>query len=223
MKLVIQLVLWVVIVFLGYQLYNSVIGPVNFNKVKEARYAKVIKNLKDIKNAELAHQEITGKFTGDFDSLIRFLDTAKYAITVRRDTSYADQAKNKAYGLDALTGGYIIEEIVTDTLGFTSVKDSLYKGSDRFKTMMNVPIEGVNEKFELKAGSIVKNKSKYPVFEARVAKDLILGDKNKDLLAQEKQVVSVDGVNGAYISVGSMTDVNTTGNWPKKYDTAQDK
>jgi len=43
------------------------------------------------------------------------------------------------------------------------------------------------------------------------------------LIAQEKQVNSVDGVNGPFIKVGSMDEVNTSGNWPKLYDTAKDK
>jgi len=46
MKLVIQVVLWIVIVFLGWKLWSSIMGPVEFNEIKEARYAKVIKNLK---------------------------------------------------------------------------------------------------------------------------------------------------------------------------------
>jgi hypothetical protein len=220
MKLVIQIVLWIVIIFLGWKLYNSVMGPVEFNKVKEARYAKVIANLKDIQAAELAHKEITGSFTGDWDSLVRFIDTAKFAITQRRDTSYADVAKNKAFGIKE---GYFIEESLIDTLSFTAVKDSLYGNSDRYKTMMNIPVEGVNAKFDLKAGKIVKNDATYSVFEAKVAKDVILSDLNKDLLAQEKQVQSVAGVNGPYISVGSLEDINTTGNWPKIYDSAKDK
>ena len=220
MKLVIQIVLWIVIVFLGWKLWNSVMGPVEFNKVKEARYVKVISNLKDIQAAELAHKEITGSFTGDWDSLVRFIDTAKFAITQRRDTSYADVAKNNAFGIDE---GYFIEKSLIDTLGFTPVKDSLYKGSDRYKTMMNVPIEGIDAKFDLKSGKIEKNDATYSVFEAKVSKNKVLGDLDKDLLAQEMQVQSVDGVNGPNISVGSLEDVNTTGNWPKIYDSARDK
>lgn len=219
MKLVIQIVLWIVIIFLGWKLYNSVMGPVKFNQIKEARYAKVIENLKDIQVAELAHKEITGSFTGDWDSLVRFIDTAKFAITQRRDTSYADVAKNKAFGINE---GYFIEESLIDTLGFTPVKDSLYKGSDRYKTMMNVPVEGVNAKFDLKAGKIVKNDATYSVFEAKVAKDVILSDLDKDLLTQEKQVQSVDGVNGPDLKVGSLEDLNTSGNWPKIYDSAKE-
>ena len=83
--------------------------------------------------------------------------------------------------------------------------------------MMNIPIDGVDKKFDLKAGFITKNDAKIPVFEAKVAKTLILSDQDKDLLAQEREVVSVDGVNGKYIKVGSMEEVNTNGNWPKTY------
>ena len=219
MKLVIQIVLWIVIIFLGWKLYNSVMGPVEFNEIKEARYAKVIKNLKDIQAAELAHKEITGSFTGDWDSLVRFIDTAKFAITQRRDTSYADVAKNKAFGINE---GYFIEESLIDTLGFTPVKDSLFGSTDRYKTMMNVPIEGVDAKFDLKSGKIEKNDATYSVFEAKIAKKVILADLNKDLLAQEVQVQSVDGVNGPDIKVGSLEEVNTTGNWPKIYDAAKE-
>ena len=220
MKLVIQIVLWIVIIFLGWKLWNSFMGPVEFNKIKEARYVKVIENLKDIQAAELAHKEITGSFTGDWDSLINFIDTAKFAITQRRDTSYADVAKNKAFGINE---GYFIEESLIDTLGFTPVKDSLYGNTNRYKTMMNVPVEGVDAKFDLKAGKIEKNEATYSVFEAKVSKKIVLGDLDKDLLTQELQVQSVDGVNGPDIKVGSLEDVNTSGNWPKIYDAPKDK
>ncbi len=220
MKLVIQIVLWIVIIFLGWKLWNSVMGPVEFNKIKEARYVKVIQNLKDIQAAELAHKEITGSFTGDWDSLVNFIETAKFANTQRRDTSYADVAKNKAFGI---SDGYFIEESLIDTLGFTPVKDSLYGNTDRYKTMMNVPVEGVNAKFDLKSGKIVKNDATYSVFEAKVSKKVILADLDKDLVTQEMQVQSVDGVNGPDIKVGSLEEVNTSGNWPKLYDSAKDK
>ena len=213
---IISILLWVIIGFLGYQLYESINAPVRFNKVKEARYRKVIKNLKDIRAAELAYQEINGKFTGSYDSLIQFIDTAQFAITQRRDTVYDDVEKNRAYGIDK---GYYIEEVLIDTLGFVPVKDSLYKGTSRYKTMMKVPIEGVDATIELKAGKLDKNGTFYSVFEAKVDKALLLADQPKDLVTQEKQTVSVDGVNGPTLRVGSMNDVDTSGNWPKLYET----
>jgi hypothetical protein len=221
MKRIIHLVLWIVIIFLAYMLYKSVIGPVEFNKIKKARYAKVIDNLKDIRAGELAFQELTGSFTGNFDSLVQFIDTAEFAITVRRDTSYPDVVKNRAFGLDPQKGGYYIEDIIIDTLDFYPVRDSLYGGTDRYKSMMNVPIENVDAQFELEAGKLDKNGTLYSVFEAKVAKDVILSDQDKDLLSQENETVSVDGVNGAFIRVGSMNDVDTGGNWPKLYDSPE--
>jgi hypothetical protein len=212
MKLVIQLLLWIVIIFLGYLVFNSVYEPIQFNKVKEKRYSKVIHRLQDIRVAQLAHQEVTGSFEKDFDKLIRFIDTAEFVLTQRRDSTVMDEEYRKTFGVDKKK-----DIIIVDTLGYASIKDSLFKKSDRYKKMMIVPIDGVDAKFEMNAGFIEKNNNKIPVFEAKVAKNKILADQDKDLLMQENQVVSVDGVNGKYIKVGSMEEVNTTGNWPKIY------
>ena len=216
MKIVIQLVLWAIIGLLGYLLFKSIYGPIQFNQVKEKRYAKVIDNLKDIRSAQLAHQEVTGVFAKDFDALVAFVDTAEFAITQRRDTIYDDVEKKRAFGI---TEGYFIEETLIDTIGYKSVRDSLFKDSDRYKTMMNIPITGVDAKFEMDAGMIESGDFKLPVFEAKVAKNVILSDQDPDLLAQENQIVSVEDINGSHIIVGSMTEVNTNGNWPKNYDT----
>ena len=216
MKIVIQLVLWAIIGLLGYLLFQSIYGPIQFNQVKEKRYAKVIDNLKDIRSAQLAHQEVTGVFAKDFNALVAFVDTAEFAITQLRDTIYDDVEKNRAFGIDE---GYYIEETLIDTIGYNSVRDSLFRDSDRYKTMMNVPIEGVTAKFDMDAGMIESGDLKLPVFEAKVAKNVVLSDQDPDLLAQENQIVSVEDINGSHIIVGSMTEVNTNGNWPKNYDT----
>lgn len=212
MKLVIQLLLWIVIIFLGYLVFNSIYEPIQFNKIKQKRYAKVIENLKDIRAAEMAHREVTGRFEGNFDKLVRFIDTAQFTLTQRRDTAYLDEEYRRTYGVDKM-----VEDVVIDTLGFASVKDSLFKNSDRYKTMMNVPIEGIDAQFELDAGTVTKNESRIPVFEAKVGKEVVLHDLDPELVMQEKEVVSVDQINGAYISVGSMEEVNTSGNWPQVY------
>ena len=67
--------------------------------------------------------------------------------------------ENKAFGLDAQKGGYYKEQIIIDTLRFASVKDSIFGGSDRYKTMMNIPLEIANgATFELKAGKYEKKR-----------------------------------------------------------------
>ena len=51
MKSIIQIVLWIACIGLGYAIYQSVTGPIQFKKVKEERFAKVVSSLKDIKNS----------------------------------------------------------------------------------------------------------------------------------------------------------------------------
>ena len=75
-----------------------------------------------------------------------------------------------------------------------------------------------DEKFSIKADIIDKNGYNVPVFEVKVSKDVILFDQNKDLLMQEKETVSVDGVNGPALVLGSLEDVSTNGNWPTTFD-----
>jgi len=191
----------------------SVYEPIQFNKIKNKRYAQVITNLIDIRDAQLAHRQVTGKFADNFDNLVKFIDTAQFTITQRRDSTIIDLEATKRFGGVTTTK----EIIVVDTLGFVPVKDSLFKTSTRYKTMMNVPVGQEGAKFELKAGILEQNEVKIPVFEAKVKKDIILFDQPRDLVIQENQVVSVDGVNGNALKVGSMDEVNTTGNWPKTY------
>lgn len=206
-------ILWIIIAVLGYNTFDSIYGPVQFNKEKEKRYKVVIKSLIDIRDAQLAHKQVTGKFSGNFDQLVKFIDTAQFTLTQRRDTSVLDVEMTKRFGgVETFK-----EEVIIDTLGFASIKDSLFKGSDRYKTMMNVPGAEEGAKFTLKAGMIEQNKIFIPVFEASVKKNVILFDQNKDLVSQENQVVSVEGVNGDALKVGSMEEINTNGNWPKVY------
>ncbi|WP_308992810.1 hypothetical protein QLS71_015895 [Mariniflexile litorale] len=211
-KPVINIALWVLIAFLGYQTYMSVYTPILFNQEKNKRYAQVIKNLIDIRDSELAYKQVNGKFTDSFDELVKFIETAKFTITQRRDSVVIDQELTKRYGVDTTK-----EIVIVDILGYVPVKDSLFKNSTRYKTMMNVPVGKPGEKFKLEAGLLRQNDINIPVFEASVKKDVILYDQDPDMVVQENQVVSVDGVNGDVLKVGSMSEVITIGNWPKTY------
>ena len=51
---------------------------------------------------------------------------------------------------------------------------------------------------------------------------MILHDQNKDLLKQENETFSVDGVNGPDI-YGLITDVSENGNWPSIFDDPKNK
>ena len=210
-KRIIESFLWVLILVFAYQVYNSINAPIKFNEVKNERYLKVIDKLKDIRNAQIAYKSVNGVYADNFDGLIKFIDSAQYTLIQKRDSSYMKY--NRVYRIDMLE-----EIVVIDTLGFASVKDSLFGNSDRYKTMAQLPIDGIDKTFSIKADVIDKNGYNVPVFEVRISKDDVLFDQNKDLLKQEKALMSVDGVNGPDLVLGSMTEVSTNGNWPTTYD-----
>ena len=208
---IIKSVLWVLIIVFAYKVYGSINGPIEFNKVKNERYLKVIDKLKDIRNAQIAFKSVNGIYSDNFDSLISFIDTAQYTLIQKRDSSFLEY--DRTFRIDMLR-----EVVVIDTLGFASVKDSLFGNSNRYKNMASIPIDGVDETFKIKSDVIDKNGYNVPVFEVRVSKDVVLFDQNKDLLKQEKGLMSVDGVNGPDIVLGSLSEVSTNGNWPTTYD-----
>ena len=212
MKFLVQLVLWVVIAFLGYKVYDSVYSSVRFQQVKEARFAEVVTKLKDIRKAQLAHKTVNGTFATSFENLTKFIDTAKFQITQRRDSSFT--RFDKSLRIDRS-----IDTVVVDILGYESVKDSLFKNSDRYTKLNEVKvIENKTADIKLETGVITKNEIDYPVFKASVAKKDILFDQDETYITEEEQANSLDEINGPEIYVGSMDEINTNGNWPIVYD-----
>ena len=188
----------------------SVYGEIKFNKLKDERYVKVIDKLKDIRDAELAHRTVTKSFSGNFDDLVKFIDTAKFTITQRKDSTIIDAELTRRFGGVETTRDIVI----IDTIGSVPVRDSLFGADTRYKTMMNLP-EGIGpagSKFQLKAGKL--EESGIAVFEAWIDKEVILFDQEKNLVNKEKEVMSVDGVRGPKLRVGSMDEAETGGNWP---------
>ena len=234
-KPIINILLWVLIVFLGYITYNSVYDELKFKKTKDERYQNVVKKLITIQKAEVAYKEVNGKYTNQYNDLIRFIDTARIPITERRDSTVADLEKTAAFGVE-----YQKTIVVIDTIGSFSVKDSLFKNVD-YKKMMNVfddkdlekkyfdYVKGLpsntkslkdyktemhnNSKFKLQAGRL----DDIPVFEASVDKSTLLFDQDKNLVENEKRALAYDGISGEKVSVGSMDEVTSAGNWPKNY------
>jgi len=208
---IISILLWALTIYLGYNIYQGIMGPIKFNKKKIVKYAKVIDRLKIIRDAQIAHKEVTGKFTDKETDLVKFIDTAKFAITASRNVVINEQ--RGAISVE-------VEKRVVDTVGYKDVRAS-FAGRD-YKNMFNVP--GTDAKFEIKTGFVEKIQGiKAPVFEAKVDKAVVLQGMNKDLIRQEKEALGGPEVRGPYISVGSLDNVKTSGNWPPSYDTDEEK
>ena len=204
---IVSIILIALAAFLVYKINFEIVKPIKFNKEKRVKYAKVIKNLKIIRDAEVAHKRVTGNYIADGDSLIRFIDSAKFALT---------QTRNVPKTIN-LGGGITkeIEERVVDTIGYEDVRAS-FVGRD-YKNMMQIP--GTGENFKIEVGEIEKIAGlKAPVFEVKVDKALILKGMDINLVKQEKEAIGGEEVRGEYLRVGSLAEVSEDGNWPPFYD-----
>ncbi|WP_339836900.1 hypothetical protein [uncultured Flavobacterium sp.] len=215
-----SILLWIVAGVFGYLIYSSVMAPIRFDEEKAIRYETAVNKMQDIKKSQMAYKSIKGNYAPTFDSLINFIETAQFEIITRKDTSVPDVARNAAFRIttDASgKGGYFKDVVVTKSLGFKSVKDSLFKESERFKRMSILKINDFEVPVSMKTSSIIVKDKAFPTLQVEIDKNAVLKGMDEDLLEQEKKKKSIDEINGDKIVLGSLEDVTLTGNWPKRY------
>ena len=117
---IIKILLLVVIIVLGYLVYESVMGPVRFNKEVDKRSEAVIQNLKDIRSAQMAYKNLYGNYTGGFDTLIAFVEKDSIPV-VRMIPDPTDTTFTKT---------------IRDTIGERAVVDSLFHDRHNFDPKM---------------------------------------------------------------------------------------
>jgi hypothetical protein len=203
-----SVILLLLAIFLGVKIYDGILEPIKFNEEKIGKFSVVVDNLKIIRDAEVKYYEVNSQYTADKAGLINFINTARLAIT---ETKTIVEQINKG-------GGVIIDEEkrVTDTIGYEPVLK--YFKNRNFKDMFKVP--GTNGiEFEIEVGSVEKVPGLVvATFRARTPKKGILAGMNESLLKQEIEAVENDQIKGEFVSVGSLEEVTTGGNWPPAYD-----
>jgi len=196
MKTIIQIVLALVIVILGYLIYESIMEPVRFNQEVSHREALIVQRLKDIRQIQVAHRARYGAFNSDLDSLVRFVNTDSLSVV-------------RAIGNvpDSLTEAEAVKlGIVQRDTFWIKTKDSLLRRARYpLDSIMYVPFtEGV--KFEMGAGMIERGLTKIPVFEAYASP----ADYLKDIYRW--RVYYVRDIE-AGLRVGSLVEASIDGNW----------
>ncbi len=197
MKAVIQFVLFIIIVALGYMVYDSIMEPVRLNQEKNKREKAVVQRMKEVRSAELIYKQLNGKYIDKWDSLIQFIDSAEIPVVKiipdPTDTTYT------------LT--------INDTVGFVRVYDSLFHSGNKvdLNHFMIIPFSG-SDTIELHAGELDRGGVTVQVFEAKAPYSSYLKGMDEqfviNLTAGKKDIDLYAG-----IKVGSMTEPSTDGNW----------
>lgn len=211
-KLIIQIILAGIIIFLGYQCYNSIMVPQRFTEIKKQRYDRIIQRLKDIRTAEDAYKDVYGVYTGSFDTLINFIkyDSVK---VVRSIGSLSDDDIEKG-----VTEAQAIKEgkIIRDTIRVGALENVFGKDYP-IDDMRYVPFTKRKHEFKLGATSIFTDSGvEVPLFQAYVSNMVIFEDirdqYNDQLLEENGERERLKKFPG--LKVGDLKEANNNvGNW----------
>lgn len=194
---ILKFVFSLIILILGFLVYRSIMIPLHFTQEVNKRSEEIEERLKKLRTAEFLFKQIHERYTANFDSLARFMETGKIPvvrmISDPRDTTYT------------LT--------IIDTIGYITVADSLF-GKDRkygLTDLQFIPYSG-KSKFIMEAGSIDKSGIKVPVFMISAYYDDFLKDLDKQSVLNLK-TKSIENDMFPGLKVGSMNEATTKGNW----------
>jgi len=208
MKRLIQILLAIAIVVLGYFIYESIQKPIRFNQEKKKRYDATVQRMKDIRKAQLAFKKENGKFTGSFDTLITFIETGEMSV-VKAIGSIPDSLLESGW-----TEEIAIKEglIVRDTM-LIPIKDTLFSPEYPIKKIWQVPFTK-NDSIQLAAKIVLTgSKVKVPVFEAKVHNDILLHGMDRQLVINLNERME-NANNFAGVKVGDIVEPNNNaGNW----------
>jgi hypothetical protein len=186
---IIQIVLLIVMIVLGYFVWETIQTPVRFNREKDFRSEIVVQNLRDIRAVQQAYRALNDTFHPNIDSLARFLVEGQIpVVNIIFDPT------------DTL-----LVRTINDTIGFVSVADSLFGRRPNFRLadFAFIPFSD-GRKFEMDARRIERGGVRVPVFMAKARKDYYLRGMDETMIRQP----SVRD-----LIVGSLEEPTTDGNW----------
>lgn len=196
-NIILKIVLFAVIIFMAYMVYESINKPVKFQNEKTKREVLVIQRLKDIRNVQSFYKQANRVYTPSFDSLLAFLSKGEIPV-VKLIPDPEDTTFTKT---------------ISDTLGYVKVVDSLFskRANFRVNNLRFIPFsEG--EEFVMDAGSIDRGGVNVSVFEVKALYLSYLKGLDEqrinNLIAGQEDIEKFPG-----LKVGSMTEPSTNGNW----------
>lgn len=97
LRLIIQILLGIAIVALGYFLYTSVQAPIKWQKDKDARYTKIKQRLIEIRTAQTSYKAINGHYAKTFADLAWYLNQGRLKRPNGQLISPSDSLFGKTY------------------------------------------------------------------------------------------------------------------------------
>ncbi|MBC6425944.1 MAG: hypothetical protein GDA51_05640 [Ekhidna sp.] len=191
---IISVVMLVVWVSLAFFLFDSIKSSIDEKERIASAEARIIEQLKMIREAEIAYMQVNGQYTSDWNKLISFIDTGKFYLIEKSETIIP-----LPYGNDSIIVNY-------DTLGTRLVMDSLFSKSKwPYFNLSEFPfIPGIEPqtKFDIWADKIKKAGLLVNAIEVKNPKP-VNPSRDEDSEYNTRKP----------LRFGSRTSVTTVGNW----------
>ena len=229
-RTIIQIVLAVVIVALGYWVYSSIKKPMDFDNEYTKRRDACAEKLKAIRTLEDAYKVTYGSYTGSFDTLIGRLMTEDSMKVVSKVNNYdkipADVDINEVSESEAIKNGWTTRvEVLVNPIAKLREDGKLptidaatgktrQLTDEEVRNLRYVPYpKGEKNEFELRAGQLDKNGFLVPVFECKVPLEVLLSDMDDQL--RINKIAEIHEVKDRYAGwkVGDLTQAVTDGNF----------
>ena len=195
-KILIQVALLVIIVILGFFVFESIMEPVRFDKERRVRQKVVVEKLKDIRSSQLVFRRINGSYANDFDTLIKFVKVAEVPV-VKMIPDPEDTTFTKT---------------INDTVGYIRVADTLFANKKYTIDELSLIPYSEGEIFEIASDTIERGGVEVFVFEVKAPYTAFMKGMDeqtmRNIIAKSEDLERYPG-----LKVGSLTEPSTDGNW----------
>ncbi|MBR8535284.1 hypothetical protein KDU71_06915 [Carboxylicivirga sediminis] len=209
MKTVIQIVLTIAIIALGYYCVESINKPIRFQEQHEIRKNANVEKLILTRDAQVAYKSVYNKYTGSFDTLINFILNDSLPL-VKKEGSLTDSMREAGMTeIKALALGIISRDTIR-----VSVKDSLFPAGYPVDSLKYIPFVEGGKMYEMGAGVVETGSGvKVQVFEAKVHNNIYLaGLEAQEVINLNDKTEKLERYPG--LKVGSLEAANNNaGNW----------
>ncbi len=209
MKTVIQIVLTIAIIALGYYCVESINKPIRFQEQQALRQEANVEKLIYTRDAQVAYKSVYNKYTGSFDTLINFILNDSLPL-VKKEGSLTDSMREAGMTeVKALALGIISRDTIR-----VSVKDSLFPAGYPVDSLKYIPFIEGGKMYEMGAGIVETGSGvKVQVFEAKVHNNIYLGGlEAQEIINLNDKTEKLERYPG--LKVGSLEAANNNaGNW----------
>ncbi len=203
-RVLIQVALLIVVFFLVYEVYQSIMEPVRFKKTIQTREDVIKVRMGEIKILQIEYKKINEKYTGSFDTLIDFFNNSQMPMVLKHGTAPDTLTEEQALELG----------LITRDTSFIAIRDTLFKDLEGFNInkIPYIPF-AQNKKFSMQAGTVTRANFEIPVFEVScLMTDYLWNIKQQDLLINEIRIMKEEEKFPGLV-LGSMEEPSTDGNW----------